>query len=345
MTAKKTALVVCPGRGTYNKPELGYLGRHHGHRADMLRVFEEERTRAGQPSLKSLDEAKRYSAAKYTRGDNASLLIHACAYGDFLTIDRERFDIVAVTGNSMGWYIALACAGAVSMADGGRIVNTMGTLMHETLIGGQLVYPLVDDRWQPIVGRREEIAAHMVAVNEEAKTSVYISIELGGMLVLAGNDKGIKAMMGRLPVEDRFPMQLQNHAAFHTELQQPVSERGLQTLPVSLFGQPDIPMIDGRGHIWQRGVTDLTKLHAYTFGHQVVEMYNFTRAIEVGLREFAPDCLIILGPGTTLGGAVAQSLIGADWQGLRSKDDFVQRQSDDPYIFAMGRDDQRKYVV
>ncbi|MCO5135189.1 MAG: hypothetical protein M9908_12770 [Phyllobacteriaceae bacterium] len=30
MTAggRKTAVVVCPGRGTYNKGELGYLARH-----------------------------------------------------------------------------------------------------------------------------------------------------------------------------------------------------------------------------------------------------------------------------------------------------------------------------
>ena len=24
----KTAVIICPGRGTYNKPELGYLSRH-----------------------------------------------------------------------------------------------------------------------------------------------------------------------------------------------------------------------------------------------------------------------------------------------------------------------------
>lgn len=25
----KTAVVICPGRGSYTKAELGYLGRHH----------------------------------------------------------------------------------------------------------------------------------------------------------------------------------------------------------------------------------------------------------------------------------------------------------------------------
>ena len=30
--ARSKAVVVCPGRGTYNKPELGYLARHHARR-------------------------------------------------------------------------------------------------------------------------------------------------------------------------------------------------------------------------------------------------------------------------------------------------------------------------
>src|SRR3712207_8209358 len=47
------------------------------------------------------------------RSDIASPLIFAASYADFLAIDRSRFDVAAVTGNSMGWYTALAVAGAV----------------------------------------------------------------------------------------------------------------------------------------------------------------------------------------------------------------------------------------
>lgn len=36
---------------------------------------------------------------------------------------------------------------------------------------------------------------------------------------------------------------------------------------------------------------------------------NFSKAIEVAIKELAPDKLIIFGPGATLGGAVAQSFI------------------------------------
>lgn len=342
---KKTALIVCPGRGTYNKTELGYLSRHHSRRKDLLQAFENERARLAQPSLKSLDQADRYSVATHTRGDNSSLLIHACAVGDFQAIDQSQFDIVAITGNSMGWYISLACAGAVNSADGAKIVNTMGAYMQESLIGGQIVYPLVGDDWQTIPGRRAEIASIMSAVNALKGAEVFTSIELGGMLVLAGNKVGLAALRAALPVIGRFPLELTNHAAFHTELQNPISQKGLSTLPAAMFTKPTTPMIDGRGTIWQPVNATPEALHNYTFGEQVIETYNFTKAVQVGVREFAPDCIIILGPGTTLGGAVAQSLIDIDWQCIRSKESFTDRQTADPYVFAMGREDQRTLVV
>lgn len=343
--SRRTALVVCPGRGTYNKSELGYLKRLHGHLSDLLGILENERSIAGQVSLESLDQADRYSVSTHTRGDNASLLIHGCAMGDFAAIDSEQFDVVAVTGNSMGWYIALTCAGAVSPSTGARIVNTMGTYMQEASIGGQLVYPLTDHAWKKDTRRRADVLYLLESLNDKPGIEVDVSIELGGTIVLAGNAKGIKALSEALETIDQYPMILQNHAAFHTSLQAPVSQKGLAAFAPVDFGEPSIPMIDGRGHIWSGKSADPAKLHEYTFGHQVVETYDFTRAIQVGMREFAPDCIILLGPGSTLGGAIAQSLIGIDWNSIDSKAAFQARQSSKPILLSMGRDDQRPLVT
>ena len=41
--ARKTALVVCPGRGTYNKNDLGYLARHHGDKAGLIGAIDAAR--------------------------------------------------------------------------------------------------------------------------------------------------------------------------------------------------------------------------------------------------------------------------------------------------------------
>ena len=340
-----TAVAICPGRGTYNASELGYLGRHFPDPA-LLARFDAQREAAGQETLSALDSAERFSMAKHTRGDNASGLIFAASYGDFLAIGREEIEVVAVTGNSMGWYTALACGGALTPDDGFRVANTMGTLMQRSLIGGQLIYPWVDEDWVPRPERKRELLNLVARIGAQPGRALYLSIDLGGMLVIAGDAAGLEAFEKSVePVQQRFPMRLGNHAAFHTPLQEPVAAEGRAQLPVDLFRQPGLPMIDGRGKIWNPGATDCEDLYAYTLGEQVTCAYDFTKALQVAAREFAPDLFVILGPGTTLGGAVAQSLILAQWRGMGSKDDFRARQESAPFLVSMGMPDQRGWVT
>lgn len=342
---RQTAVVICPGRGTYTKTELGYLSRHFADRA-LLTSFDATRAGLGQETLSALDGATSYSVSKHTRGDNASALIYACTLGDFRAIDADKIDVVAVTGNSMGWYSTLACGGALTAEGGFEVVNTMGTLMQESLIGGQVLYPFVGDDWAPDAIKKAGLLVLVAEIGSRVGHQLSLSINLGGMLVLAGNEAGLKAFEAAVPpVQSRFPMRLQNHAAFHSALQAPVADKGRVRLPASLFGQPTLPMIDGRGHIWWPGATDTEALWDYTLGQQVVEPYDFTRAILNAAREFAPDLFIITGPGTTLGGAVAQSLILADWRSMGSKTDFQTQQQTAPLLASMGMDDQRALVT
>lgn len=338
----KTAVLICPGRGTYTKTELGSLARFPD--PALLARFDAERARLGQETLSALDGAQAYSMARHTRGDNASALIYACTLGDRLAL--SGVEIVAVTGNSMGWYSALACAGAVSPMDGFTVVNTMGTLMQEALIGGQLVYPFMGEDWQDAPARRTELLALVEEIGDRPGHDLALSIDLGGMLVIAGNEAGLKAFEAAVPpVQGRFPLRLGNHAAFHTALQAPIAAKGRAALPVDLFGQPKTPLIDGRGQVWWPGAATTGALRDYTLGHQVVEPYDFSAAIRTAAREFAPDYFIVPGPGTTLGGAVAQSLIRANWRGLSCKADFQRLQAEDPFLISMALPDQRPLVT
>jgi [acyl-carrier-protein] S-malonyltransferase len=345
LAGRKSALVICPGRGTYNAAELGYLARW---RADPAFVAMADAYRAsqGQPTLSELDGAHAWKAGIHARGDNASALIFTCSYTDYLAIDREAYEIVAVTGNSMGWYTALACGGAMSAEPGLALANTMGRYMQEAMIGGQAIWALVDEDWRPIPGRREALMEAIAAIQGHDGAELHVSIELGGMLVLAGNDKGLAAMTERAPRgPGSFPMGLPGHAGFHSPMQAPVSGRAKKTIFAARFGQPKAPMIDGAGRIWRPHMSDVAVLWDYTLGEQVVRTYDFTQAVQVGVREFAPDAVIVLGPGETLGGAVAQSLIGVSWLGMESKADFQARQASDPFLLAMGREDQRRLVT
>jgi [acyl-carrier-protein] S-malonyltransferase len=338
----KTAVLICPGRGTYGKAELGSLASFPDR--TLLARFDAERARLGQEKLTTLDGAQTHSVARHSRGDNASALIYACTLGDALSLDGG--EVVAVTGNSMGWYSALACAGALSAMDGFTVVNTMGTLMQEAMIGGQLVYPVMGEDWVDVPARREELLALVEDIGDRSDHDLALSIDLGGMLVVAGNEAGLKAFETAVPpVQGRFPLRLGNHAAFHTALQAPVAAKGRAAFPQSLFTQPKTPLIDGRGHVWWPGAATSGALRDYTLGHQVVQPYDFTAAIRTAAREFAPDCFIVAGPGTTLGGAVAQSLIRANWRGLASKADFQRMQAQDPFLISMALPHQRALVT
>ncbi|GAA0358467.1 ACP S-malonyltransferase [Bowmanella denitrificans] len=342
---KQTAVVICPGRGTYNKEELGYLGRYHSDKQAMLDVIDQYCRSQAQPSVTELDAMPAYKLPVHTAGENASALIYACARGDFAAIDRNKYDIVAVTGNSMGWYIALAMADVLNQHSAIELINTMGSMMSGGLIGGQMIYPITDDNWHEDSAQKAQILQWMTEVSQQPGCQVYPSIWFGGYLVLGGNEAGLKAMEQRLPrLQDRYPMRLYNHAAFHTPLLQSVSDKAFARLSQNLFQRPALPLIDGQGRIWQPHSTDMTALYRYTLDTQVVAPYDYSKAIEVAIKEFAPDKLIILGPGATLGGATAQVLIKQNWHNLSDKQGFIQRQQQDPLILAMGMEAQRSLV-
>jgi acyl transferase domain-containing protein len=338
----EAALVVCPGRGTYGKAELGYLERFHGDKGELVQTVDRLRAERGQPTISELDGADRFSPAVHTRGDIASPLIFTASYADYLAIDRSRFGIAAATGNSMGWYTTLAVAGAVGLEQGFRIIDAMGENSQAGEPGGQVLLTLTDEDWREVPGLRHEVLALAASIGSRDGCKLYVSIELGGMIVFAGNESGLAALIAEAPpTPAREPLRLVNHGPFHTQLMSGSSERALAQLPSGWFGSPQVPMIDGRGHVWRPFAADPAALHDYTFVHQILETYHFTRAVQVAVKEYAPDRIILLGPGDTLGGSIAQALIAMEWRGLRSKADFQEMQASAPFLLAMGREDQR----
>jgi [acyl-carrier-protein] S-malonyltransferase len=344
--AKETAIVICPGRGTYMKDELGYLQTHHQDKAGFIADIDAFRTKAGQPKISELDGADAFKMGLHGTGDNAAALIYACAIADFLSIDRDKFEIVAVTGNSMGWYLALAAAGVLDGEAGINLVNSMGTLMHNEAPGGQVIYSLVDENWRASKTQIADYNAAVTKVDALGEVEVYTSINMGGMVIAAANEVGVKALLKELPpVHGRYPFALLHHAAFHSPLMQDISAKAKTLFAADGFGKPRLPLIDGRGHIWQPLTTDIDQLRDYTLGHQVTCTYDYSAAIEVAVKEFAPDRIIILGPGSTLGAPTAQLLIRHGLEGLTSKADFAALQKSDPYILSMGLPGQRALVV
>lgn len=317
------AVLFAPGRGSYTEASLRQLPGEHPwvHRAEELRA------EIGLSSLLELDRAERFRASQHLAPANVSPLIYLLAM-----LDAERalaeHEIVAVGGNSMGWYTALAVAGALSFEDGFRLVQKMAILQHEhakTEGGGQILYPLVDEDWQAQPAYRAAVDAALASGGGNALPSIL----LGGYAVLAGTDEGLAHLMRQLPpVElgrNRYPFKLVQHGPYHTPWQAPVAERARRELSGIEFRAPRVTLIDGRGARFTPWSSDPVALRSYTLGAQVTEPYDLTSSIRVALREYAPDHLVMTGPGNTLGGVCGQVLVAEGYRGLRARADLAER--------------------
>ena len=204
--------------------------------------------------------------------------------------------------------------------------------------GGQAVLVVAGEDWQ--VDRKTLRAVETAC----AKVGVLPSIRLGGMLVVAGPEASLDALASELPQLPRPPLRLPGHGPFHTPLMHPSAAAARSSLPAAWFGRPQVPLIDGCGAVWRRFETDPQALWDYTFGHQILAPYDFTAAMTVACREFAPDRVLLLGPGETLGGAIGHCLVALDWLDVADKSLFLRRQDEDPFLIAMGRPSQRQIV-
>ena len=322
-TARRV-VVVCPGRGSYTADQMGTLPKDHPWVAEA----EALRRELDLPSLLELDGAERFSGAQHLRPANVSPLIYLISMLDAAKA-AESGRVVAVAGNSMGWYTALAVTGALSFSDGLRLVQHMSLLQEEVTGGGQLLYPVVDDAWRPDPERVAVVEAALASSNGRAQPS----IDLGGYRVLAGDDEGMRHLKQALPAIDvgraRYPLVLMQHGPYHTRFVEEVSRRAHEVLADLAFGRPSATLIDGFGRRHGPATADVDELRAYTFGAQVTRPYDLAASLRVALREFAPDRVVLPGPGNTLGGIVGQALIREGWKGVHDRDGFIALQAGD----------------
>src|SRR3546814_13890210 len=91
--------------------------------------------------------------------------------------------VVAVIGNSLGWYTALTVGDALDFDDAFQLVQGIALLQEEAAegSGGQVIYPRFGADWPP--------AAELVAAIDSALVhggEVFPRGDLGGDLVRAG---------------------------------------------------------------------------------------------------------------------------------------------------------------
>ncbi|MEX0888274.1 MAG: ACP S-malonyltransferase [Chloroflexota bacterium] len=328
-------MLILPGRGAYTAASLGSLPAEH----PLVQRAEALRADLGLDSLLALDAADEFEAAVHLRPANASPLIWLIS---LLDAERAMADhrVVAVIGNSLGWYTALAVGDALDFDDAFQLVQGIALLQEEATAdgsGGQVIYPRFGADWQPAPELAAAIDAALVDGGE-----VFPSVDLGGYLVLAGTDAGIGRLLETLPPvqigERHFPLRLAFHGPYHTPLLAPVAEAAAARFGSLGWRAPSLTLIDGRGVRFTLWATDPSDLARYTLGEQLITPYDFAAGARVALREYAPQVLVLTGPGNTLGGVAGQLVVAEGYHGLRTRGDFESAQaSDSPLVLSMHR--------
>lgn len=321
---RPTAVLFCPGRGSYAKPELGWIGRtlQPGPVADALDAADRRRRELNRPTVREIDGAPAFRPGLHLDGENAAELIY---FGTMAHVERLRakYRIVAVAGNSLGWYTALPAAGALDPTSGWRLVATMAALQKQ-VAGGQILMTTVGDDWLADAGLQAAVGEALTATAARGEEHyVARSIRLGGHEVLAGTEQGVQALLAALPKvkvgEREFPFRLAGHGPFHTRLCRSTSDLANEQLADLPVREPDCHLIDGFGNVHTPWSADPRELLDYTTRAQVLETFDFSAAVRTALREFQPDVLLCAGPGSSLRAPVGHVVLREGWRGLREK--------------------------
>jgi [acyl-carrier-protein] S-malonyltransferase len=331
------AAVAFPGRGAYGPSSLNSLPPTHGwvRRADQLR------SDAGLEALSSIDHASQFTPAVHLRPSNAWPLTFVASLLDAERIADDH-EVVVVVASSTGWYTALAASGALGFDDAFRLVQEMAIAAEEPLpqdaAPAELVYPLTDDAWDRDEVRSTAIDTAVAEVGPHAARA----LELGSFSVVAGTADAIGRIGEALPpvsVGGRsYPLRLTAADAWHTPLRSAAASAAAERIGSLTWDRPNVTLVDGRGARFTPWSTDPAELATQSLVSHAEAPYDFARAFRVALREYAPEVVLLPGPGASLGAACAQLIVAEGYRGIRSRTEFEAVQAGSaPILLSMRR--------
>ncbi len=293
------------------------------------------------PTISELDAASRFDPAVHLRSANAGPLTFL---GSLLDAERiaDDHEVVVVVASSSGWYTALAASGALAFDDAFRLVQTMALLAEEPVVdedaGGQLIYSLTDVDWRPDSARISAIGAVLAHHAETA----HLAIDLGGFVIVSGTSATLSIVAAELPSVQagsrQFPVRAAAQEAWHLPLRARAAAEAAVRLADLTWEAPNVTLVDGRGVRFTPWSTDPAALGHHTVREQPTITYDFATSLRVALREYAPDVILLPGPGASLGEVSAQVIVTEGYRGITSRSDLEATQAGPaPILLSMRR--------
>ncbi|MBW8826369.1 MAG: ACP S-malonyltransferase [Acidobacteria bacterium] len=268
-----------PGQGS-QKPGMGAPWVDH----ESWELVAEASQVAGRDIARLLLEA---DAEELRQTRNAQLTTFVLSLVVLDAVERLGVAPAVAAGHSLGEYTALTATGALSFADGVRVVTARGEAMQVAAEDNPGVMSAV-------LGLEDDDAD---AACRRADGDVWVAnFNAPGQVVIAGNDEALaRAAVAAKELGAKRVMALPVGGAFHTPFMAPARDELRKAIAAATLRDPDIPVvanIDARPHV---DADEWATLLSAQLVSPVRWRHSVERMAEDGIRT-----LVELGPGSVL---------------------------------------------
>lgn len=142
-----------------------------------------------------------------------------------------------MAGHSLGEYTALVCAGAISFADGVKLVQSRGQYMQQAVPAGS-------GAMAAILGLGDAEIQQACAEAAQGEVVAPVNYNCPGQVVIAGQKAAVeRAIEACKAAGAKRAVQLPVSVPSHCELMKPAAEQMAQALANITVAEPDIPVM------------------------------------------------------------------------------------------------------
>ena len=221
---------------------------------------------------------------------------------------------VAMSGHSIGEYVAATLAGVFSLEDALRIVSRRGELMQSARTGSMLAIFAEEDTVQKFLCEFPELD---FAANNAPDLSV-----------VAGSEEEIRKAIQFLDSEKIRSKKVRTSHAFHSRSMEPILEDFTELIESVTLNAPRVPYTSNVTGDW---ITAQEATSPKYYAQQLRGTVKYAQNVRTLIKDAPPRLLLEMGPGATLSSLAARQLRGTPHDALAT---FASHKEADATAFA-----------
>jgi [acyl-carrier-protein] S-malonyltransferase len=305
-----TIAFIFPGQGSQS-PGMGKS--LYDAFAAAREVFEEVDDALGEKLSRLVFEGP---ADELTLTTNAQPALMAVSLAAMRVLDRE-FGVNAskaafVAGHSLGEYSALAAAGALSVAEAGKLLRKRGQAM-------QAAVPVGEGAMAALIGKVDVATAEAIAAEGASAGVVVVANDNNiGNVVISGEKAGVDAALIAAKAKGVRAIPLAVSAPFHSPLMQPAAEAMAAALAGAAIAPLAAPLV---ANVTARPVNEPATIRKLLV-EQITGRVRWRESVEWMAGEGGVGRFVEVGAGKQLSGMVKRNAPDAEALALNEPADL-----------------------